>query len=137
MGVPVCLIRWLSAKTNLSTCIRLHVRCFDPHYHLFDVFTACTAENAHDLGKFYCSVDENCITLGWKCDGTADCVNGEDETPETCSAGKWFEQVVVVTFCTYLILLPLPSLFHHFVMFVRFPVRSLNRNVCVLRSQFS
>ena len=30
-------------------------------------------------GEFYCSMEDECIPIAWKCDGEGDCVGDEDE----------------------------------------------------------
>lgn len=34
--------------------------------------------------EFACSVNGSCVPERWKCDGEADCDNGEDEDPSLC-----------------------------------------------------
>ena len=54
--------------------------------YLFDVWTcsvtACNADNAADMDKFFCTAENKCIPRMWKCDGTADCNSTSPQTSE-------------------------------------------------------
>jgi len=40
------------------------------------------------VDQFHCSKDDKCLPLRWRCDGSPDCREGEDETAEECGGER-------------------------------------------------
>lgn len=46
------------------------------------------SEACHPYEPFRCPGDGHCISIQYLCDGAPDCVDGYDEDPRLCTAGK-------------------------------------------------
>ena len=47
-------------------------------------YNTASEEDCISMGKFFCNMSKTCIPLDKKCDGIVHCIEGEDETFETC-----------------------------------------------------